>query len=247
MTQNGKPKWHRFFFSDGKREILDPGEREKEQWYSDILPTGQLPVGERSVFAVRGTLPQFPRTLSTIRITHLFGTPDSAKFPGVPNATHHFWIHSRIRQKSIVSGKEVWDWSKPILSISLQVELPALEKDYLNLSFEEQASLDKRWKDLTYSQRASNYLAKEVGEWVVDRWLPRVKEEWLITMYVESDGSKDGHLRLHRQERKLTPQRIAEWSGAIDYAYKKVAEKTVDFIEVQKWAFLDAPPPSAKK
>jgi hypothetical protein len=194
-------------------------EHEEHQWYENLAINREgFPDSERQIFAVRGTPSQFPRHLLTFRIYHLYGVHSSVHFPDCPGSTHHLWMHKRL----LLPNKEE---TKPFIIFSIQTTLNVSPKFYESLDPHDQQRLDLAFPDLSIKQKGENEVARLIGQRLVDSYIPRIQDQWIIHRSIDLTTRHDPFPKDSLLEGKLAPRRLQEWTGQIDYYYQVIAGK----------------------
>ncbi len=191
----------------------------KPDWYSPIRTEPGFPDSDRTVFAIRGVLPRFSRSLLTIRIVHLFNTPSSAHFPDCPESTHHLFVHNRLLDIHHEPA------GKPDIVLSLQFELVPTPSFFHRLSAEERQALEDHFPDLGEKEKGANYIAHEIGRAICDVFLPSVEEQWRIQRIYDPGSRFTDHPRLSAEEHKKSPLRLEGWVSWIEYTYRLLLDR----------------------
>ncbi|UBF29838.1 hypothetical protein K9N68_37140 (plasmid) [Kovacikia minuta CCNUW1] len=196
----------------------------KKVWYEHLPRNSGFPDSKREILAIRGTLPQFPRHQLTLRIYHLYGTPNSAHFPDCQDSTHHIWVHKRFL---LPSG----GLTKVSTILSLQAKFEVSASYFQALPLVERQALDSRFPGLSEAEKASNHVVRLIGQNLVDRYMPRITEQWIIHRSIDLMTRNDPFPKDSLLEARLGPRRVAEWSGQIEYYYELL---TKDYQEPEK-------------
>lgn len=225
-----------------KRKDKGKENLKRQLWYGDLVTRTPLPSTERTIFAVRGTLPQFRGLLLTVRILHLFPYQgvnvkdaqtwngkkpsewqDPWKYPGLENATHHLFLHTRLTNRHPQNWVE---FGAVDTTLSVQVEIPG-HFDWLKVGslLEGYKPIDQSLFPISQEQKGANLLACQIGHYLADRWMPSIQEQWVVERHIDPSSRNGNHLRLLDEEKKAERYRIAEWTGQMDFCCTRLIER----------------------
>lgn len=218
--------------------------RKASPWYQDLISSRTLS-GERSVFAIRGSLPSFPNLLLTLRIIHLYEMPGQSNKPyhfpidstqttiqGTTSpvqeveTTHHLFLHTRVSHQAFGVSK----LSPPDLTLSTQFSVEG-DEDYLTRPPFLPITLNQEGWLLSRKQKSANLITAQVGYLLANDFMPRLEKEAYIRRFIDPVSRLEGRIQLSDEEFVFESERLFEWSFWIDAYYRQLMKRYYGFLE----------------